>query len=144
MYRTELKSPFFIYTNDIKRNLAENKSWLKVICTCRNINTVNSVYTNLHVSLLNNIRWKQKYSHISKIYPPLHFQKYFKTFLGCFILWYEMCTITLKLDDRNFVNFAKWTRKLCFDSFSVEWTLTQRVISGFFLIGSFNFDNLTD
>ena len=54
MYRTELRSPFFIYTNAIKRDLAENKSWLKVICTYRNINTVNSVYTNLHVSLLNN------------------------------------------------------------------------------------------
>ena len=28
------------YTNDIKQDLAENKSWLKVVCGCRNINTV--------------------------------------------------------------------------------------------------------
>ena len=26
------------YTNDIKQDLAENKSWLKVVCMCRNIN----------------------------------------------------------------------------------------------------------
>ena len=32
------------YTNDIKQDLAENKSWLKVVCTCRNINTVNWRY----------------------------------------------------------------------------------------------------
>ena len=111
-----------------KPPIGENKSW--------NINTVNSVYTNLHVSPLN------KYVK-TKILPVARFrfrkcillyifQKNFKTFHGCFIVWYAMCTITLLLDDKNFVNFAKWTGKLRFDSFLVEWTLTQRVISGFF------------
>ena len=32
------------YTNDIKQDLVENKYWLNVICTCRNIHTVNWRY----------------------------------------------------------------------------------------------------
>ena len=94
------------FTNDIKHDLAENKSWFKIVCMCRNIKMViwwcvhklacfmleqihrklNTVNKNTLSSMLQ----------ILKLYTYLHFQKAFKTFLGCFIAWYEMFTITWK------------------------------------------------
>ena len=103
------------FINDIKQDLAENKSWLKVVCTCVNINTVMWRYVhNLACFTLEQIRRKlntviknNPYGtlQISKLYTLLGLQKSFKTFLGCFIVWYEMFTITwqrllLQLEDQ--------------------------------------------
>ena len=71
------------------------------------------MYTILHVSRLNRyvklntVIKNTPYGtlQISKLYTLLDLQKAFKTFLGCFIAWYEMFTITwqrllLQLEDQ--------------------------------------------
>ena len=127
------------FTNDIKPDLAENKSWLKVICTCRNINTVMWLYVHklacftleqMHRKL-NTVNKNTPCSRlqISKLYTRLRFQKAFKTFLGCFTAWYGMITITwkrllLQLDDHKHSIFHKilvlrWEIGKCFLRFLI-------------------------
>ena len=104
------------FTNDIKQDLAENKSWIKVVCMCRNINPVMWLYVHKlacftleqirrKLNTVNkNIPWSRL--QILKLYTRLCFQKAFKTFLGCFTARYGMFTITwqrllLQLDDHK-------------------------------------------
>ena len=103
------------YTNDIKQDLAENISWLKVVCGCRIINTVMwRCVHSLTCFTLEQIRRKLSIVNkntpcstfqTSELYTPLRLQKAFKAFLRCVIAWYEMFTRKLALNflDKIFI-----------------------------------------
>ena len=91
------------FKNDIKQDLTENKSWLKLACTCRNANTVMwRCVHKLACFTLEQIRRKLNTVNkntpcstpqISKLYTRLRFQKVFKKFLGNFIAWQSLASV---------------------------------------------------
>ena len=99
------------YTNDIRQDLAENKSWLKVVCTCRNINTVNWRYGHkLACFTLEQIR--KSWILLTKILPVARFK--FRNFLLVYV-----SRKLLKRQPADILNPEDNTGKWCISEYSI-------------------------